>query len=199
MATVIDIVNAALTLLGESRIVSFSDNSKPAREANAIYEQVRDALLAGYTWSFAKKRVQLSALSTAPVFGYANAFQLPSDCLRVIMVGEYYVGVDLTDYRGAPTEEFTIEGREILTDWGAPLNLKYVARIEDSMQFSANFIAALSAKLAEKLAEPLTQSDSKRGRAEAAFNNEIRLAVRANAIELPPQRFADDDWIMGRL
>lgn len=199
MATVVDIVNVGLTLLGEGRIVSLLDNSKPARDANAIYEQVRDALLAGYTWSFAKKRAQLPASSVAPAFQYANAFQLPSDCLRVVMVGDYHVGVDLTDYRGSPTEEFTIEGREILTNLGAPLNFKYVARIEDSTQFSANFNAALSAKLAEKLAEPLTQSDSKRARAEAAFNSEIKLAIRSNAIELPPQRLADDDWIMSRL
>lgn len=199
MATVIDIVNVALTLLGESRIVSLLDNSKPAREANAIYEQVRDSLLAGHTWSFAKTRAQLPALVTPPLFEYSYAFQLPSDCLRVVMVGEYYVGVDLTDYRGSPTEEFTIEGRQILTNLGAPLNLKYVKRVEDSTQFSANFVACLSARLAEKLAEPLTQSDSKRARAESAFKDELKLAIRSNAIELPPQKFADDEWILSRL
>lgn len=199
MATIVDIVNVGLTLLGESRIASLLDNSKPAREANAIYEQVRDSLLAGYTWSFAKARAQLPASATPPLFEYANAFQLPAGCLRITMVGDFYVGVDLTDYRGSPTQEFTIEGREILTNLGAPLNLKYINRVEDSTQFSPNFCSAFSAKLAEKLAESLTQSDSKRGRAEAAFNNEIRLAIRANAIELPPQKFADDEWIMSRL
>lgn len=199
MATVVDIINVALTLLGESRIMSLSDNSKPAREANAIYESVRDSLLAGYNWSFAKTRAQLPASATAPAFEYAYAYPLPVDCLRVVFVGDYYVGMDLTDYRGAPTEMFTIEGREILTDMGSPLNIKYIKRQTDSTLFSANFSASLSAKLAENLAEPLTQSDTKRARAEAAFKSEIRLAVRANAIELPPQKFADDEWIFSRL
>lgn len=199
MATVISIVNVALTLLGESRIMSLSDNSKPAREANAIYESVRDSLLAGYNWSFAKTRAQLPASATAPAFEYAYAYPLPADCLRVVFVGDYYVGMDLTDYRGAPTEMFTIEGREILTDMGAPLNVKYIKSETDSAKFSANFVASLSAKLAENLAEPLTQSDTKRARAESAFKAEIRLAVRANAIELPPQKFADDEWVMSRL
>ena len=179
--------------------MSLSDNSKPAREANAIYESVRDSLLAGYNWSFAKTRAQLPASATAPAFEYAYAYPLPVDCLRVVFVGDYYAGMDLTDYRGAPTEMFTIEGREILTDMGSPLNIKYIKRQTDSTLFSANFSASLSAKLAENLAEPLTQSDTKRARAEAAFKTEIRLAVRANAIELPPQKFADDEWIFSRL
>ena len=199
MATVVEIVNVALTLLGESRIMALTDNSKPAREASAIYDQTRDALLAGYNWSFAKTRAQLPASSTAPAFEYGAAYPLPTDCLRLLFIGDYYVGADLTDYRGAPTEMFTIEGREILTDMGAPLNVKYIRRVSDSTQFSANFSAALSARMAELLAEPLTQSDTKRARAEATFKDAIRTAIRANAIELPPQKMADDEWILSRL
>lgn len=199
MSTQIDIVNEALTLLGSSRIMSLTDGIKAAREANAIYDTTRDSLLGAYNWSFAKTRAQLPASATPPAFQYAAAYPLPTDCLRLIFVGDYYVGVDLTDYRGSPTEEFTIEGREILTNYGAPLNIKYVKRLTDTTQYSPNFVTSFAAKLAEKLAEPLTQSGTKRDRATAAFNAEIKLAIRANAIELPPQKLADDEWILSRL
>lgn len=199
MASDVSIVNIGLTLLGESRIISLDDNTKPAREAKAIYATVRDALLAGYNWNFAKARVALSALSEAPAFQYTKQYQLPSDCLRVWMVGDYYAGLDLTDYRGGPTEEYTIEGRRILTNMAAPLNLKYVKQVTDPNQFDPCFIKALGCRLAEDLAEPLTQSDSKRQRAEDKFKAELSAAVRANAISNPPQRLADDDWLMSRL
>ena len=199
MSSEVEIVNAALTLLGEGRIASLADDVKAAREATAVFSIRRDALLAGYTWSFAKTRAQLSALVDAPPFGFTLKYQLPSDCLRIVMVGDYYTGLDLTDYRGSPTEEFMVEGREILTDLGAPLNLRYIKRVTDTSQFSSNFTAAFAADLAEVLAEPLTQSESKRERASAVLRREISMAVRANAIELPPSKLADDEWLIARL
>lgn len=195
----IQIVNTALTLLGDSRITSLSDNTKPAREANAIYEPVRNALLAAYNWSFAKKRDQLSADVTAPDFGWDKSFTLPADCLRILFVGDYYVGLDLTDYRGSPVEEFEIEGRKILTDWPTPLNLKYIGIVTDTTTHPATFDMALSMRLAELLAEPLTQSDTKRARAADAFKSAIKDAIRANAIELPPVKLPDDEWVISRL
>ena len=206
-ATIVEVVNMALTMLGESHIVSMSDNIKTARDANAIYVVTKDALLGGYNWSFAKARVILTAFPIPPQFEYALAYNLPADCLRVLFVGDYYVGMDLTDYRGAPTELFTIEGRQILTDMGTKtppsvdnkINIRYVRKEDDVTKFGANFTMALIAKLAENLAEPLTQSDTKRDRASAVFKDELRIAIRSNAIELPPQKLADDEWLLSRL
>lgn len=206
-ATIVEIVNMALTRLGEGHIVSMSDNTKPAREANTIYQATKDALLAGYNWSFSKTRAILTATLTAPVFEYTLAYDLPADCLRVLFVGDYYVGLNLADYLGMPAELFTIEGRQILTDMGtitAPstsnkINIRYIKKEDDVTKFSANFTSALVAKLAESLAEPLTQSETKRARAEQTFKDEIKIAIRANAIELPPQHLADDSWILSRL
>lgn len=200
MRSDVEIVNAALTLLGEGRIMSLAENTKPARESNAIYGIVRDSLISSYNWSFSKSRAALPALVDPPVGEqFSLQYQLPTDCLRVIMVGNVYVGVDLSSYRSAPSSEYSIEGRKILTNFGSPLSVVYASRITDSTQFSASFCEALSTKLASYLAEPLTQSDSKRARAEAAFKQALSNAVRANAIEMPPQGIPDDEWIMSRL
>lgn len=199
MASETDIVNVAMTLLGESRIMSMSDNAKPAREAKAIFEITRDALLAGYTWSFAKTRVQLSALANAPLFDYQYKYQLPADCLRIVAVGQYHVGLDMSDYRGKTTREFEIEGRELLTNLTAPLNLRYIKRTTDTTLFAACFTKAFAAKIAADLAEPLTQSETKRARATAEFDKEISLAIRSGAIELAPDKLASDEWLVSRL
>lgn len=199
MASTTEIVNAALTLLGEGRVLSIDDNVKAARDAKAIYGMTLRSLLGGYTWSFAKTRAQIPALASAPAFQFSHQYQIPSDCLRLVMVGDTYVGVDLTDYRGSPVDEYVIEDGKILTDLGAPLNIKYIKYVDDPNAFSPNFVMALSAKLADFLAEPLTQSDAKRQRAIDEFNKQIRIAVRAGAIELPPQKLADDEWVVSRL
>jgi len=199
MASQTDIVNTALTLLGEGRVMSIDDDLKQARDAKAVYDIVLNSLLGGYTWSFAKTRAQLPALVGAPAFEFGSRFQLPADCMRLVMVGDVYVGVDLTDYRSMPSELYAIEGREILTDYGSPLNIKYIKRVVDTNLYPPNFVSVFAAKLAATLAESLTQSETKQARAEDRLAKELALAVRANAIELPPVKLPDDEWVMSRL
>lgn len=199
MASKTEIVNYALTLLGASRVMSIDDDVKPAREMKAMFNIARDALLSGYTWSFAKARISLPALSDAPAFGFAYQYQIPSDALRLVMINDVYTGVDLTDYRSAPVEEYTIEDRKILTNWAAPLKIIYIKRIEDVTQMSSVFTEAFAAKLAVVTSESLTQSSTKKADANQALRDAISVAIRSNAIELPPQKLPDDEWLLSRL
>lgn len=201
MASEVDIANLALTLLGEERIMSLADDIKPAREASAVFGLARDSMQGGWTWSFTKTRADLPKLATPPLSssGYGVAYQMPVDLVRLIMVGTDFVGIDLTDYRGGPTNDFSVEGRLILTNLGDPLPILYAKRVTDTTQFPPTFVTAFAGELAAMLAEPLTQSNEKRSMAEAYRDRMISLAIRANAIELPPQHLADDSWIISRL
>lgn len=199
MASEVEIANVALTLLGENRITSLDDDVKNAREVKAIFDINRDALLAGYAWSFALFRQLLNALADVPAFEFSTMYQIPTGCLRVVQVGQYFPGIDLTDYRGAATEDYIFEGGKILTNLGAPLKFRGVTRVTNPGLFSPNFVKAFAAYLAFDLAEPLTGSDSKKATARDSLMREINLAVRANAIELPPKKLADDEWVMARL
>lgn len=199
MASNVEIANAALTKIGARRIVSLTDNSKEAREVNSMFTRIRDAELRARNWLFSIKRAQLAAQVTAPLFQYANAFRPPADCLKLLQVGDYYPGVDLTDYIGMDNAEYSLENGLILTDYAAPLNLRYVARIEDPTLFDATFVEAFACKLAMELAEPITASTSKRQLAFDEYKFAIREAVRANAVEKPPVKVADDTFIIARL
>ncbi len=200
MASQSSVVNFALTILGESnRIVTIDDDTKPAREAKALWDIARDAAQAAHNWNFAMARVQLNALTDVPPFGYGYKYAIPNTALRLVQIGDIWPGVDLTDYRGSNTSEFTLEEGCILTDMGAPLNLRYIKRVEDVGKFDALFNMTLSCKLAELLAEPLTQSSTKRNDARIQFERSLSDAIRANAIQLPPQKLADDEWLMCRL
>lgn len=199
MASNVDIANRALSKIGAKRIISLDDNNKEGREIKACYAIVRDAEMRAHNWHFTIKRATLAAHATAPEFGFARQFRLPAGNLKALQIGEFYPGVTLSDYVNADNAEYRIENGFILTDFPAPLKYRYVARIEDPSLFDALFIEAFACKLAMEVCEALTQSSTKREQATNEYKFAIREAVRANAIEAPPTRVADDTWILARL
>lgn len=200
MANDVDIANSALTKLGADRITDLSDNVKEAREINAIYDLRRNHLLRAYNWNFAMYRTSLSALADAPAWGYSLQYQLPADCLRPVQIDDAWLIPGLADYMGGPDSElFRIEGRTIQTDIAAPLKIRYIRRVTNAGEFDDSFVEVLACDLAYQVAEALTQSNSKRDAAKMDRREAILEAIRANAIELPPQHIPDDSWIMSRL
>ena len=199
MASNVEIANRALTKIGSKRIIALTDNTKEGREANSMFSIVRDAELRKFNWRFSIKRAQIAAQSDAPAFGYSYQYRAPADCLKILEVGDYYPGAGLDDYVTGDTSEYAYENGLILTDYAAPLNLRYVARIEDPTLFDALFVEAFACKLAMELAEPITQSNTKRELATREYGMAIRDAVRNNAIEKPPVKTADDTWMLARL
>lgn len=199
MTTSVEIVNMALTMLGTKRIAALTDNVKEAREMNAVYTLRRDALLRSFNWSFAMERTSLSALSDAPAWGYTVAYQLPSDCLRVVQVNDIWQVPGLSDAMGGPdAEPYKIEGRTIVTDFSAPLYLRYVKRVSNTADFDSAFASVFACDLAIATCEAITQSRTKKDSLKDDYAEAIRLAVRANAIELPPEEIPDDSWMLSR-
>ena len=199
MASEIDAANRALSKIGSARITSRLDNSKEAREVNAAFDIVRDAELRKNRWSFAKRRSALAASVTAPAFGYGYQYTLPTLCLRVLRVGDFSPGLDLSNGRNASLEEYAIEGRSILTDDAGPLNIIYLESVVDVTLWDAMFLEVFACKLAFEIADALTGSQSRKDACAQDYEAQVRAAVHANAIELPASPIADDSWILSRL
>lgn len=177
-------INKALALLGSAdRIANITDGTPAASTALALWEDARDSVLAAHPWHFAKRRAQLAADATAPEFGWTYRYLLPPDCLRWLPPGirdeDYFAG--------------EIEDRYILSDQVAPLNIRYIARIEDMLAWSTGFIEALACKLAWEMAEPITGglegvADRMRSKyetaiGEAAKQNGMAAGSRARLVE----------------
>lgn len=199
MASQVEIANRALTKLGAARIISFDDDNKQARAVKSMFEIVRDAELRAHLWSFSVKRVSLAALSTTPTWGFDYEYQLPSDYLRLVQVNDVYPGPSLDDYRNASVAEYVVESRKILTNLTAPLNIRYMARIEDTTQWDATFVEALASRLAFEMCEDLTQSNTKKDSARQDYREALIAAIRSDGIEQPPQDLPDDGWVLSRL
>lgn len=202
MASQVDLANLCLTILGQPSIASFFDNSNSARVINIEYDPTRRALLTGRgTWRFSIKRGSLPALATAPASGpYTQQFALPTDCLRVLMVGDTYPGMDLSDYRMGPTDAgYSVEGRNVLCDYGAPVSIRYVADVTDTTLFDAWFFQYFAALLAYNCCERLTNSNSKQDQAFKRMQFSMSQATASNALVNTPESLADDTWILSRM
>lgn len=188
MASKVDIANRALQKLGAERIVSLSQDTENARACNLLFDSVRDSELRAHPWNFAIKRAQLAADATAPAFGYQAAYTLPTDCLRVLPTDE-----------NLNTHDWQIEGRKILTNDSAPLNVRYICRVDDPNQYDAMFIEALACAMAQELCEQLTQSNTKAQMIRQDYTTAIRMAKKLNAFENISAEMPTDTWITVRL
>jgi len=170
MASEVEIINGALSKLGEQPILAITDPSPAGRLANRTYADIRDAMLREYPWNFAVKRASLAAEVDVPLWEFALSYVLPPDCLRLIAVNN---PGDL---------EWRNEGGRIVTDIAAPLEIKYVALVLVG-SFDATFREALSARLAMEWAEPLAQTTSVSSAMANLYQNKLRVARVADGQE----------------
>ncbi len=183
-ASATQVANNALMLLGNNLITSMSDNSKAAKLCSQFYQQTIDAVLRAYTWNAATTRsAQLAASSSTPSFGFAYAYPLPADCLRVLSMQD-------------ETYKFRVENGYLLTD-ESEAYVQYIKRIAAGSMDSL-LVDAVSARLAATIAFPLTNSS---GAAESMWKlYQVKLdeAQTVDAFEGTAPQMASDDWVNSR-
>lgn len=199
MATSIEIANRALVFIGESRILSLGQESKAAREVNSQFDFTRRVELTRSRWTFAMWRARLAASVTPPAFGFSYAYPFPADALAIDTIGDFYAGPSLTDYVNTDEKPFEIEGRQILTNLAAPLDVRYVRDVTDTTQFNMLFGDVVAWRLANDVCRTLTGSSSDFSRLVQGYQMALRDAYRVNAVERPPVRLQESAFITARL
>ena len=199
MASQTDIANRALTKLGAARITSITDSNKSANVMAVLWDTVRRSELRRSFWSFAITRASLPMLSTAPAWGFAGAFQLPVDYLRLVQVNDTFLVPGADDYVTGNNSAYAIESGQILTDFSAPLKIRYVSDVTDTGLWDPLFDEVMATKLALEAVEQITDSNQKKQILAQEYKDVMRIAVQAGAIERPPESIPDDSWISRRL
>lgn len=190
MATQIQIANRALQRIGARRVASLSEASREAQAVNACFDQIVEQELNTNFWTFAIRRVQLTANATAPDFGRATAYDLPTDYIRRAPDDPVYSGC---------RRDWLFEGRQLLTNDTGELDLRYVTRDVEPEDFHPMFANAVAMRIAAEICEELTQSSSKLDRVEGAYTHFIREARRQNAIEAGPINHEIDELVAVRI
>lgn len=189
MASEVEIANRAISRVGGTRITSLTEASVNARAVNAVFTTLRDAELRAHSWNFAIKRARLAADATAPAFGPANAYVLPSDYLKLLPPDKNQHYNDL---------DWQIEGRRILSDTAAPLDIRYIYRVTDPNEMDPLFREAFAMRIAMTICEPLTQSNTKIQLITADYEAAIRAARKADAFEEVAIEPPEDTWLSVR-
>lgn len=107
MASEVDIVNTALSYLGDSATVtaiSPPDGSAQAALASRFYPMARNELLEMHAWGFSTARASMALLANTPLSVWKYAYALPLSVVNVLAVLDPSAGsdysVDLTGWGG---------------------------------------------------------------------------------------------------
>lgn len=185
--SVVQICNMALAKVGsESFITSLNDDTKAARHLSIFYEPIRDSLIRSHLWRFARKQYQLASLVTEPLFNGGYYFQMPTDCIRVVVPDDEY----FYSYG-----RWSVEGDKILADTNV-LNIVGLQRVEDPNLFDPIFSEALATRIAHELCIPLTNSESLKDALKADSRELILRAAHVGATEQDSSKFISEVLIM---
>lgn len=183
----LSVCNSALVKVGADRISSITQDVKRATLLNAVYDEVRDAVLRAHPWNFAVVRASLTPTSTTPEFGYDFQYDEPNDCLRLLNV---YVD-DSDDI------DWVSEQRKILTDESA-IDVKYIFRQDDESEWDACFAEAMAWRLAKEVAYNLTQSVTLAQMCEKEYGMVLAEARSMDGSEGVPPPVEIDTWTLAR-
>lgn len=94
MTDKLSLYNGALTILGERKLASLTENRPPRKKLDDVWDNdLRERVLQHGQWNFAGRSVMLEASpSVTPSFGYQFAFDKPTDFVRTMQVAydEYF-------------------------------------------------------------------------------------------------------------
>jgi hypothetical protein len=122
----LDIINAALSLLGETQIAALTDGSDASRHAAALYEPCILSLFSGYEWGFAKERIALEIDGgKTPVNQWRYAFLMPTP--KTEMVGRPLAIFNTTAINARKMTRYEIESRWVMTN-ESTIVIQYVKR-----------------------------------------------------------------------
>ena len=193
-----DICNLTLDHLKQRPIASITT---PGTDTEFImqrwYDVERMAALRAHPWKFASKRRTLTPnLNTPPPFGYTYAYDLPSDYIRKITIGD--------DYLGDLHVEHVIENGQILTPSGSSaafpntegndpnntstLYFRYVYDCTEVARFDALFVKYFALLMAIDLAPKFAISTALKTQLERNFGELDCLARAVNGQDAPVKR-----------
>ncbi len=193
----VSICNLALARIGQSQIASISSPNSLAEDKCALhYPMTRRALFRAYVFNFTKKYAELTVSSTVtPTFGFASAFPLPTDFIRLLGLGDVTINGDL------PPGYFDVVPGYIYTseeDDEDTLNIYYVFDNTNVGQWDALFINLMRLELAKAMAYAFTLRPSLIKDLDAELAD-VRLAAAAVAgQEKPPRRIQRSKWVDNR-
>lgn len=146
MASKLSIISGAAVRLGESPVISLSEDTKTAQAGNALYDTILDSSLSMTRWRFATGQIALSLLTEAPLDPrWRFAYQLPTNPAVVTIIKVF------------PRTDYERYENKLYCNTGNGLAIDYVYR-PDADRFPPYFVELMEIRMASAMAMPVTGS-----------------------------------------
>ena len=210
MASKLNVINFALSHLGQAPISSLTGNSAGAVQGNLWIEQAREELLVAYPWIFAtgRKRLKEKELNVFERQQFLNEwfyyYLLPDEALFV----QYIVDQDTANQVYQVTDNpFTIElnpsnvpnePRKVMLTNVAEAVAVYTRDINDYSAMPPYFIQPLSMLLASYIAYPLTSDINMRKELYSTFIGTLGTYTSQDANQQKNKRPQESETVRSR-
>ena len=192
MASIVDICNSALNLLGASTISALTEDTKNARLCNQRYVPIRDRIFRAHNWNCLITRTELAQDSVVPIVEYAYAYTLPASCLRILKIHNGTTDSIATNL------DYKVEKRKILTGEGTVF-LVYIALDTDPNTYDSYLREAISAEIAADLCYAITNNSALVTKYRTLADERIREARFVDSSENALDTIESNEFIDARL
>lgn len=196
MTSKLSVYQGACAMLGCRKLVSLTENQLSRRELDGVFSRggIATCLRMGQ-WNFAMRTVQLDySPSIEPDFGYARAFDKPTDWVRT-------AGLCSDEHFKEPLLDYADEAGY----WFAELDTIYVRFVSSDTSYGMdyslwpeNFARVVECYFAKETCLRLTQSQSKKAQLEDDFKRLLKEAKATDAMDeatsFPPR----GSWVRAR-
>lgn len=193
------VYNGALRRLGSRPLASLTESRKPRRVMDGIWDNeafVTSALEKG-EWNFAIRSVEgVYSTSVEPPFGFRRAYNKPDDLCRLAALSpdEYF-------RRPLVHDEYVDEAGYFFTDLDV-IYMRYVSNGEsygfNSAEWTQAFRDYLESAMAWEACETITNSTSKRDRAQRDMEIALTQAKSLDAMQEGVKFLPAGSWVTAK-
>lgn len=180
-----EICNMALSLQGNYGTVTDIDAPRNDKEKAYAkwYDTCLDMALKLVMPNFALAREIVAKDVSTPAFGYAYNYAKPTNCLKVLGIGN----IDEKE------NNYAVEGSWIMSDedYDDGMEVRYIKRITDVAAYTSEFVLIFAKHLAAYTAMEVTQDASKAKLFMDSLTAEMSIASGMNAQENRPIRLSN--------
>lgn len=188
-----DICNTALGFMGERSIDSIeTPTTQTERIMARVFDDSRQYCLCLGTWGFATKQANILQ-TTAPLFGYQSAYQLPDDILALIsLVGDPTINYSSTKYR-------IMEDKLHYNSAAASISIEYIFDQTNIRKWSPAFKELVAYHIAKSTAFEITKKKNVVELMEAQYKAALQDSVIIDGQNEPPVRIERSRALQARL
>lgn len=197
MATDLDLVNAALTGIGQEKIPSLDNtvNSKVIQTANIHLPLCKRAVLRANDWNCARRRARLNLLPDDHSMGeWAQSYRLPSDCLAV----RRFVGISDEQKSRPYSVELDADGNRLLLTNVEGALIVYTTDLQDVNRYDSLLFYAVSTRLSVEFAIAFPRDLKFMSALWQAYRDKIEEAVGADEAEGGIEKLYSRDMVTVR-